>query len=104
MPGWSSTKGPTRRRASGEGLDSIRTTSAPWSARYLETMGPTPTQAKSATRRPANGFLSAWDIGLHHHLQLEAPEPGLVDAQGGAVHLGVMFIDVWLPAELFPGR
>ncbi len=53
VPGSESLKGGSCRSTSKRELDSTCTTVAPWSASALLMMGPTPTQAKSATLRPA---------------------------------------------------
>src|SRR5438045_4000096 len=79
----------------------MRMTSAPLSARYLETVGPTPTQAKSATRRPSNGFFipSMSD----HHLHAQFAQVGRFEAEQFAVHRLVMFADGRGAAALAPG-
>ena len=60
-PGSPSLWGPPTLNTSGRFSDSTRITLAPWSARYLAEMGPTPTQAKSATRIPSKGSASEPD-------------------------------------------
>ena len=44
--------------------DSMRITVAPWSASALPIMGPTPTQLKSATFKPANGDAGAGVLAI----------------------------------------
>ncbi len=56
-PKTSSLKGPLTRRGSSRPPDSMRTTSAPWSANALAVIGPTPTQEKSATLSPSRGSI-----------------------------------------------
>ena len=55
-PGVSATKGGACRKLSRWVRDSMRITSAPKSARYLVSKGPTPAQVKSITRSPANAW------------------------------------------------
>ena len=59
QPGTLSLKGGPPRSTSGRFSDSTRTTVAPWSARYFDEIGPTPTHAKSATLMPAKGSSSS---------------------------------------------
>src|SRR5262245_58440896 len=55
MPGVASCHGGPRRVTSRRACDSTRITVAPWSARYLTVIGPTPTHEKSSTFKPASG-------------------------------------------------
>src|SRR4029077_7312439 len=54
-PATLSLNGPTKRSWSAGCTVSTRTTVAPWSAKYLAVIGPTPIHEKSAILTPANG-------------------------------------------------